>query len=184
MKERYGGVFHLGGLAGVPFTGMTGWGAFSHHVPRDGHIVLLFAPHVGITADGTVGKVHRPGQDHATSACGASIGAYKYLLENAHQHEHGSVVERDEQMSFIKDALKGYMPGIADQETQNAKMAKLAMDTYAIVEQEVRKIVDRKWMDPHSKLIVLGGVMINIDGDAPDLFLPIKFAELSPATES
>jgi len=76
------------------------------------------------------------------------------------------------------------MPEIENEETQNAKMAKLALDTYAIVEQEIEKIMDRKWMDPKSKLILLGGVMINIDGDAPDLFLPIKFAELSPATES
>jgi len=71
------------------------------------------------------------------------------------------------------------MPEIENEETQNAKMAKLAFDTYAIVEQEIEKIMDRKWMDPKSKLILLGGVMINIDGDAPDLFLPIKFAELT-----
>ena len=63
MRNRYGEVFHLGGLAGLPFTGKTGWGAFSHHVPKDGNIVLLYAPHVGITTDGVVGKVHRPGME-------------------------------------------------------------------------------------------------------------------------
>ena len=103
MRSRYGGVFHLGGLAGIPFTGMTGWAAFSHHVPKDGHIVLLYAPHVGITVDGTVGKVHRPGQDHSTSACGASIGAYKYLLGTSHKDATPTI--KDEQMDFIKNAL-------------------------------------------------------------------------------
>lgn len=79
MRQRWGEVFHLGGLAGVPFTGSTGWGAFSHHVPDDGNILVMYAPHVGITEDGTVGKVHRHGQSHGTSACGASVGAYNAL---------------------------------------------------------------------------------------------------------
>ncbi len=33
FKESLGEVFHLGGLAGIPFTGKTGFAAFSHHVP-------------------------------------------------------------------------------------------------------------------------------------------------------
>jgi len=60
---------------------MTGWGAFSHHVPVDGNIVVLYAPHVGITNKGVVGKVHRHGMSKATTACGASIGAYNYLTQ-------------------------------------------------------------------------------------------------------
>lgn len=80
MGNRYGEVFHLGGLAGVPFTGGVGWGAFSKHVPDNGNIVVVVAPHVGLTEDGTIGKVHRPGQDHATTACGAAVGAYGALM--------------------------------------------------------------------------------------------------------
>jgi hypothetical protein len=33
FSEHLGEVFHMGGLAGVPFTGKTGFAAFSHHVP-------------------------------------------------------------------------------------------------------------------------------------------------------
>ena len=54
-------MFPLGGLAGFPFTGKTGWGAFSSHCPEDGHIVIMFAPHVGVDCDGNVGKINRPG---------------------------------------------------------------------------------------------------------------------------
>jgi hypothetical protein len=68
-------MFPLGGLAGFPFTGKTGWGAFSSYCPNDGNIVILIAPHVGIDHTGCIGKVTREGQDHATSACGAAIGA-------------------------------------------------------------------------------------------------------------
>ena len=48
FSKRWGEIFPLGGLAGLPFTGKTGWGAFSSHCPADGNIVVLFAPHVGI----------------------------------------------------------------------------------------------------------------------------------------
>jgi hypothetical protein len=58
---RWGEVFPLGGLAGMPFTGKTGWGAFSSHVPKNGNITVLFAPHVGIDKNGNIGKVTRDG---------------------------------------------------------------------------------------------------------------------------
>lgn len=49
----------LSGLAGLPFVGKTGWGAFSSHVPKNGNIVVLFAPHVGIDVNGVVGSIYR-----------------------------------------------------------------------------------------------------------------------------
>jgi hypothetical protein len=82
MSYDLGEVFILGGLAGVPFTGNAGWGAFSHHVPTNGNIFVLFAPHVGVNANGVVGKVSRPGQDHETSACGSAIGAFNALKKD------------------------------------------------------------------------------------------------------
>jgi hypothetical protein len=38
FAEYFGEVFHLGGLGGVPFTGKTGFSAFSNHVP-DGNFI-------------------------------------------------------------------------------------------------------------------------------------------------
>lgn len=75
FQTRWGEIFPLAGLAGLPFTGKTGWSAFSSHCPKDGNIVILFAPHVGVDYDGTVGKVLRKGQDKSSAACGAAIGA-------------------------------------------------------------------------------------------------------------
>ncbi len=57
----------------------------------------------------------------------------------------------------------------------NAVMAALAFETYAMVEEMLNEIIDRQWMDPNSKLVLLGGIMINVDGEAPDLFLPLNF---------
>lgn len=61
FQARWGEIFPLSGLAGLPFTGKTGWHAFSSHCPKDGNIVILFAPHVGVDNAGTVGKVLREG---------------------------------------------------------------------------------------------------------------------------
>ena len=61
MTKRWGEIFPLAGLAGFPFTGRTGWGAFSAHVPKDGNILVLYAPHVGVDKDGKVGSINRDG---------------------------------------------------------------------------------------------------------------------------
>ena len=57
-------------------------------------------------------------------------------------------------------------------------MATLAYETYAMVEEMLFKIIDRKWMSAESKLVLLGGIMINVDGEASDLFIPLNFEAL------
>lgn len=50
------GPFHLGGLNGFPFAGITGMNAFAHHVPEDGAVLVFYAPHIGVTQNGTMVK--------------------------------------------------------------------------------------------------------------------------------
>ena len=75
-------MFPLSGLGGFPFTGKTGWAAFSGHCPEDGNIVIMFAPHVGIDREGNVGKIERMGQKCVSTACGAAIGALRALQQD------------------------------------------------------------------------------------------------------
>jgi len=56
MKNRWGECFTLGGLGGVPFTGKAGFGAYAHHVADGGKLLIVFAPHVGVEANGRVGE--------------------------------------------------------------------------------------------------------------------------------
>ena len=177
MGNRWGEVFHLGGLAGIPFTGSAGWGAFSHHVPDNGNILVVFAPHVGLTREGVVGKVHRPGQDHATSACGAAVGAYKYLKDAA--AELSTTPDKkssDFQQQFIIDELRSRMDAINAITDADGRQAKLAHETYELVKRVLNDIMDSGWMGPDSKLILLGGLMINIDGSDQDYFEPLEFS--------
>lgn len=61
LADFWGEYFYMGGLGGLPFVCKTGFKAYSHHVPKDGQIFILFATHVGIAKDGLIGKYSRPG---------------------------------------------------------------------------------------------------------------------------
>jgi hypothetical protein len=75
----YGNNFNLGGLAGFPFAGTTGFNAMAAHIPDDGYCLIVYGPHVGVAADGTVGKVERSGIKLVDSCCGSAIAASNYV---------------------------------------------------------------------------------------------------------
>eukprot|EP00557_Chaetoceros_sp_GSL56_P014849 CAMPEP_0176485214 /NCGR_PEP_ID=MMETSP0200_2-20121128/4923_1 /TAXON_ID=947934 /ORGANISM="Chaetoceros sp., Strain GSL56" /LENGTH=142 /DNA_ID=CAMNT_0017881849 /DNA_START=126 /DNA_END=551 /DNA_ORIENTATION=+ len=54
FNKVYGNNFNLGGLSGFPFAGKTGFGSMAAHIPDDGYGLVVYGPHVGIAADGTV----------------------------------------------------------------------------------------------------------------------------------
>jgi len=173
FREKFGEVFHLGGLAGVPFTGKTGWGAFSHHVTDDGNIFLFFAPHVGVTKDGVVGKCNRPGQKKPSTACGAAVGAFKGLKAGG---KWDTKKPFDFQQQYLTKMLAKSFKDVNSQATANEKMAALSYETYKIAEEYLHKIIGTKWMKSKaSKFFILGGIMINTDGDSSDLFVPLSF---------
>lgn len=75
----YGNNFNLGGLSGFPFAGNTGFGAMAAHIPDGGFCLTIFGPHVGVTADGVVGKVERRGIKLVDTCCGSAVAASNYL---------------------------------------------------------------------------------------------------------
>ena len=52
LADFWGGCFYMGGLGGLPFVGKVGFNAYSHHVPKNGNLFILFAPHVGVAPEG------------------------------------------------------------------------------------------------------------------------------------
>ncbi len=74
VTERWGATFALGGLGGIPSLGRTGWGACLAHVPERagrGKVIVIGAPHIGVTAVVTLGLNLRRGQHEPTATCGA-----------------------------------------------------------------------------------------------------------------
>ena len=171
FQQRWGEIFSLSGLAGVPFAGTTGWGAFSSHCPKDGNIVVLYAPHVGIDQLGSVGNVMRHGIEHTTTACGAAIGAYNAVKSDPSQanFKNGYM---DHQMDCIKHMLLPYVKNIKGTENE---MATLSFKMFEIIEDYLEDILHLDWQGPNSKLALIGGIMVNCGGEGTDRFLPLKF---------
>ena len=81
-NSKVGGIFHLGGLGGLPFVGVSGIDALVQHCPSpepDGKLVMIFGPHVGILEKGELGKVMRTGMDTKSASCGAAMAAYQAI---------------------------------------------------------------------------------------------------------
>lgn len=189
MKEYWGECFPLGGTCGVPFVGRTGFRAFANRVPDQGHILLLYGPHVSIAADGEVGKYQREGQADRSAACGAVIGAYqgiellreamelkRSLLEEDHiEAEAGGDRGFDEddddmEMTWIKKQIEPEMKRI---QTAESPMAALAHHSYAMVEHQVDAVVDTSFGDGF--LVLVGGIVLNMPRPCQDHFLPLRF---------
>lgn len=143
LAKRWGEVFPMSGLGGLPFCGKTGWGAFSSHVPTDGNIVIMFAPHVGISKDGSIGFIQRDGHNCVSSACGAAIGAYNFNKENPVTEEKKEVDDYlDCQMNTIKMLLKPYMSNIIDSPEEHVGIV-FAM--YDIIDKFLNDIINDNW---------------------------------------
>jgi hypothetical protein len=123
MRDRWGEVpFALGGLAGVPFAGKAGLGAYAHHVPDEGKLLITFAPHVGVGIDGKVGAIERDGQVSISSARGAGIGALKTLTKPGYVASSTGAISdlEDTQFEWIKMKLAPKLNGIDNAPNQVA----------------------------------------------------------------
>ena len=88
LARGAGKCFYMGGLAGIPFVGRVGYNAFTAHIPNDGNLVVLFAPHVGCSPEGDLGLFLRDGQSVYDNACKEAIAAYKWLQSNQWEPIH------------------------------------------------------------------------------------------------
>lgn len=78
----------------------------------------------------------------------------------------------DYQMTTIKQLIKPHIDPIKASENE---MSTLAYQMYEISKKFIDDIVHLNWQGPNSKLAILGGIMINCEGDKTDRFLPLSF---------
>ena len=82
------GPFMSGGLAGYPFVGSVGFGAFASHVAASGAtetnatLFVTSMPHIGVTEDGRSGRMLRRGKSDSLTdnTCGAVWGAINQVV--------------------------------------------------------------------------------------------------------
>jgi len=76
------GPFMSGGLAGFPFVGTVGLGAWASHITSGGTLFITSTPHIGVTIDGRAGRMLRKGKPNSITdnTCGAVAGAIGEVL--------------------------------------------------------------------------------------------------------
>jgi len=192
MVSRWQEGFALGGLGGLPFAGKTGFRAFLHHVPDRGRLLVLFAPHVGIDADGRIGALQRDGQAAVSKACGAGIGAYKALSAKAKTAAAPPAVvdigPNDNNDPFdpeLGTIIKELGPRIKGIEQASDPIAFVTYQMYAVVRELVDDVIantDDVW-EWATEVSIVGGLMINrrVGGD---FFQPLSFEVRRPKGQS
>ena len=184
LHNHFGPSFSLGGLGGIPFSGKTGFGAYASHVPDDGYIFVLFAPHCAVSPktyasdmqftpeEHICGYYHRLGQKQLSTACGACLGAYK-AVKNMDSLPQMSILSRDSQMDYIKQLLYENKPRIAAASNAAREITDIMFEH---IRDYIMDIVDYEKFIKHRKIALLGGIQINVQPD--DYFEPRVFIVL------
>lgn len=136
VEQVWGSAFSLAGLGGMVTAGRTGLTAAIHHAPLDDgrlRFVIYAMAHIAVDADGTVGRVERPGIPRPSSACGALVGFRDELRGGTLDVEFDRF---DAEQSLLKHRLLpligyGSVPDLVDL----TKVAAVAID------EDLRQIV-------------------------------------------
>lgn len=153
------GPFHLGGLNGFPFAGITGMNAFAHHVPEDGAVIVFYAPHIGVTKDGTIGEIHRIGQKENSACCGAAKGALGKLLDG--KIIEGNISSLDFQQNTIEQIFLHQKERILKAENQIFEATEVM---YEAIDDRIEVLV-KETHYPCKYVLLVGAIFINGDKD-------------------
>ncbi|PWT89928.1 MAG: hypothetical protein C5B54_08115 [Acidobacteria bacterium] len=150
------GPFNLGGLSGYPFSGLTGMGAFAHHVPEKGAAAIFYAPHIGIGEEGIPGLILRVGQQQASFCCGAVV---KALQGNERQDESSANDPIDYQQQALQRLILKSSKRIQNSQNQ-------VTEAVEVIFEASSEMIDLLITHTHftgQYLFVIGAIMINRD---------------------
>lgn len=181
FSNAYGGpykeTFSLGGLAGFPFSGVTGFGAMAHHIPDGGSCIVVYGPHVGVDKDGKVGTVNRRGRNKGGACCGSAVAAAGYVtkvLKGEAEPLPGPSEPNDAQQLFVGSMLLPYAERLSKAADP---MVELPYATFEPLDDLMQKILAKgaSQVEGGGKIAVLGGIQINTPEGMTDYFMPLKF---------
>lgn len=157
--------FNLGGLAGFPFTGITGFNAFAGHIPDEGCAIIFYGPHIGITEKGQPGMVLRIGQGSETSSCGALKGVVNHLMAD-------ESVKPDKEFDFQQRNLTEILGELSEEiETFDDPIIETTELMFKQINSRIQQLFEKtKNQFKGKKVALIGGIIINTDYGLPDLF--------------
>jgi hypothetical protein len=153
------GPFKLGGLDGFPHAGLTGMAAFAGHVPDGGGIVVYHAPHIGVSREGTLGMIRRPGQHALSGCCGAARAALARL-------EAGTLVAAPPStLDYQQETIEQLFLQASDRILAAGEPLKEATEVMQDAIAERIDLLIARTRFPVRWVLRFGGVLVNGDGD-------------------
>jgi hypothetical protein len=146
------------------------------HIPDDGFCLVVYGPHVGIAADGTVGKVERAGIDLIDTCCGSAVAASNYVDSITNGGRSATMQIQtftDFQQNAVQELILPHGKRLADAEDN--RMVELPYALYDSQNMLLDEIVKCGSTGIKRGLAVLGGIQINTGPDTPDYFHPLRF---------
>lgn len=168
--------FVMGGLGGLPYTGITGMVAYAHHIPDNGNAFIFYGPHIGFNGNGEIGRMRRQGQSHDTNSCGALMLALDRLITEDHEEVYVPLSsELDFQQTMLERSLMPFKHEIVNSADPKKE---ITLYTYEVIEKMLKKFISISKNEFHcEKIILLGGIIINTSPDLPD-YIDIKNFEI------
>jgi len=169
---------HIYIIAGFPFAGNTGFGAMAAHIPDDGFCLIVYGPHVGIAADGTVGKVERAGIDLIDTCCGSAVAASNYVdsITNGGRSVTMQIQTfTDFQQNAVQELILPHGKRLADADLDDKRMVELPYALYDSQNLLLSEIIKAGSTGIKRGVAILGGIQINTGPDTPDYFHPLRF---------
>ena len=176
--------FTLGGLGGIPFTGLTGMIAFAHHIPDNGTGFIFYGPHIGITDDGELGKMRRPGQAALSNSCGALMLALQ-RLESEDDVYVPMNVEYDYQQILLERTVMPYKHEILIAADRKKAITEV---TYSNINKQLHFLISKARNEfTCDRVFLLGAIIINTSPEYHDYvevrnFEVIDFHHMDPVT--
>lgn len=181
LEKELGGIYgrsflNLGGLAGFPFCGVTGFAAMLSHVPDGGSCLVVYGPHVGIDSEGNVGKINHRERFKAASCCSSAVAAASYASD--------VVIGKQKEIPPPDDPLDAQQNYVARMilphgnriRTASKPMVELPYAMFDVQDELMRRIVNMACDEvDEGKIAILGGIHINTPDELSDYFLPLRF---------
>jgi Limiting CO2-inducible proteins B/C beta carbonyic anhydrases len=179
FAKVYKDHFNIGGLAGFPFGGTTGFGNMAKHIPDGGSCLVVFGPHVGVSSNGFVGEVERRGRDSVGPCCDQAVFASNYV-HSIFRNETiptplptSPFLDLDAQQNLVNRML---LPHAARLDQAAEKMVELPFALYDAQKEMMNSIVQAACFNvaDDGKIALLGGIQINTPTGTSDFFLPLS----------
>lgn len=165
FTRTWGEHFELSGLGGYPSAGITGFTAYSHHIPDGGNLFILYGPHIGVNDDGELGRIGREGMAVDTTACGALLAALGKIKGNDPQL--GKEDPLDIEQGALERALAPHKDAILSADNGVVAITETAFE---VIDRKLRKVIGLS--DFKGRIALLGGIFLNTSKIHGDYFAP------------